>query len=462
MPQLISIDWEADDLTGVEASVSDGEVRVRRCFNFVWPENIVPAEEPQRAGEWLAKSLKEAGVTADQALVVLPREAIVVRRLDLPNAPDAELPDLVRFQAATKSSTSLDRLVLDYVPLPTRGGGRGPSGADGDGRRPATADGSRRRSGRRHRTQAPSASARSPSPNWWRDIEGKHSADPLEATLAIYQDTHRVEITILQQRRVVFSHQTRLTGSDDAGGIRSSIVEINRASVALSQSQHDVQITDVCLIHAGDADPALETALDERFRGQLHVLDVATRERTARRSPEDRAALARFAPAVGMLLSHSGAQVPAVDFLHPRQREVKQDRTKLKAGTGGRRSAVGGRGRLSAVSLAPVESERPDRRRERAGGGTHARPQSGCARTGSGRPHRRVDCRRTRSAGRHDRVETTWAGHGPAVPQDLRAARRQSRCDRDRSPDWVMPSRGKTSKICTKSSNRPGFASCPM
>src|SRR5690606_1861377 len=121
MPHLISIDWEPDNLTGVEASVNDGTARVRRCFNFDIPEGIDLEEEPQRAGQWLTSSLKEAGINGTDALVVLPREAIVVRRLDLPNAPDAELPDLVRFQAATKSSTPLDKLALDYVPIPVEG-----------------------------------------------------------------------------------------------------------------------------------------------------------------------------------------------------------------------------------------------------------------------------------------------------------------------------------------------------
>ena len=38
--------------------------------------------------------------------------------------PDDELPDIVRMQAATKSPTPLDRLRLDFVPLPNRGEGR--------------------------------------------------------------------------------------------------------------------------------------------------------------------------------------------------------------------------------------------------------------------------------------------------------------------------------------------------
>lgn len=329
MPHYISIDWEPDNLTGVEASVSDGSARVRRCFNFDIPEGIDLEEEPQRAGEWLAASLKEAGVGTDEVLVVLPREAIVVRRLELPNAPDAELPDLVRFQAATKSSTPLDKLALDYVPIPVE------EGATSRQVLMMTVDGARLKAIRQVLAAAGlNLRGIGVSPvsvgELVTRIEGEHSADPHQATLIVYQDARRVEITILQQWRVVFTHQLQLTGDED--GIRASLVEINRASVALSQSLHDVKITEVCLIHAGDADPALEEALAKRFGGQLHVLDVVQAKGLQVDPPADRAAMAAYAPAIGMLFSHAGGEVPAVDFLHPRRREEAPDRTKLKLG----------------------------------------------------------------------------------------------------------------------------------
>jgi hypothetical protein len=329
MPNYISIDWEPANLTGVEASVSDGSARVRRCFNFDIPEGIALEEESQRGGEWLAASLKEAGISTDEVLVVLPRESIVVRRLDLPNAPDAELPDLVRFQAATKSSTPLEKLALDYVPIPV---------AEGSSSRQVlmmTVDIARLKAIRQVLAAAGlNLRGIGVSPvavgELVTRVEGEHSADPHQATLIVYQDARRVEITILQQSRVVFTHQLQLTGDED--GIRASLVEINRASVALSQSLHDVKITEVCLIHAGDADPALEEALAKRFGGQLHVLDVNQAKGLQVDSPADRAAMAAYAPAVGMVFSHAGGEVPAVDFLHPRRREVAPDRTKLKLG----------------------------------------------------------------------------------------------------------------------------------
>ncbi|MGE3999784.1 MAG: hypothetical protein AB7I48_06185, partial [Planctomycetaceae bacterium] len=118
MPRLIAFDWEADYLAGVEADVSGAAVHVRRCFRYDWPEETDPPQSAAAWGEWLAEALKGDGISPGEALVVLPREAVVVRTLDLPKVPENELPELVRFQAATKSSTPLDRLALDYLTMP--------------------------------------------------------------------------------------------------------------------------------------------------------------------------------------------------------------------------------------------------------------------------------------------------------------------------------------------------------
>ena len=53
-------------------------------------------------------------------MVTLPRDEAIVKRLELPEVGDAELPVMVRFQAGAKSSVALDELALDFIPLPRR------------------------------------------------------------------------------------------------------------------------------------------------------------------------------------------------------------------------------------------------------------------------------------------------------------------------------------------------------
>jgi Tfp pilus assembly PilM family ATPase len=55
-------------------------------------------------------------------LVCLPRNEAVVKRLELPAVTDAELPQLVAFQAASRSSLPLSDLSLDFIPWRQREG----------------------------------------------------------------------------------------------------------------------------------------------------------------------------------------------------------------------------------------------------------------------------------------------------------------------------------------------------
>ena len=113
MPDVLAIHWERKRLRVIEASVG-GSLRVSQGFVIDVPELAGPG--------WLREALRKHGVTAKQAIVSLPREDAILRQLELPDAPDDDLPLLVSFQASTRSTTPLDQLVLDYVLLPRRVG----------------------------------------------------------------------------------------------------------------------------------------------------------------------------------------------------------------------------------------------------------------------------------------------------------------------------------------------------
>ena len=70
-------------------------------------------------GEWQRGQLRELRISTITVLISLPRQDTVVRQLEVPgDVPDNELPDIVRLQAETKISSSLDQLLLDFLPLP--------------------------------------------------------------------------------------------------------------------------------------------------------------------------------------------------------------------------------------------------------------------------------------------------------------------------------------------------------
>lgn len=337
MSFLLALDWRQDAVSGVEADLSGGKVRVRRTLEFARPEVTGERPDPAALGDWLRSQLSAAGVEAREVLLVLPRDEFVTRRLELPNAPESELPDLVRFQAASKSTTPLDQLALDFVPLPV---------TDPSAGRPAmmaTIDRQELQDLQAICTAAHlELKSIEGSPFAISEVaaraERQRGEDPSLATLVVFQDEHRVELSILQGLGLVFSHQTRLRVHDERA-IRATMAEINRSIVVLGQAAHGaVELARVCLIHDGEVDPALEQALEERFAGRLHIVDPADDEAVA--AGGEGARLAALAPAVGALLGRIQRTVPSIDFLNPRRPPPKRDERKRRMVLGGVAAAV--------------------------------------------------------------------------------------------------------------------------
>lgn len=87
-----------------------------RLITLRWPSPL-SAESVTANGEWLKGELAKQGIIEKQLKLLLPREDIVLRSLELPPAAPAELPDMVRLQTAAKSTVPIDLLVCDYWPL---------------------------------------------------------------------------------------------------------------------------------------------------------------------------------------------------------------------------------------------------------------------------------------------------------------------------------------------------------
>ena len=87
MPNLLALDWNRDALGCVEAELSGGEVCVLRVAQFPWPESIDHREDTATLGDWLKEQLASAGIETGETIVVLSREEVVTRRLELPGRP---------------------------------------------------------------------------------------------------------------------------------------------------------------------------------------------------------------------------------------------------------------------------------------------------------------------------------------------------------------------------------------
>ena len=111
MTSMLIVTWDRRRAYALQADSGT----VSAAWTEEWPEGVTFA---QGAGPWLQQEWSRAGLSAQSLWVVLPREDVVLRHLELPQAPDDELPDLVRFQASGRSTVPIDQLNLDFIPLP--------------------------------------------------------------------------------------------------------------------------------------------------------------------------------------------------------------------------------------------------------------------------------------------------------------------------------------------------------
>ena len=110
MADLLSLHW-GERIVGVEASVTGGVINVRTAFSAARASVLIDDEstDESTSEDGLPTVLATAGVSARVADVVLSQQDVVTRWLELPAVSDAELPEMVRYQAGTKSTLPVDQ-----------------------------------------------------------------------------------------------------------------------------------------------------------------------------------------------------------------------------------------------------------------------------------------------------------------------------------------------------------------
>jgi hypothetical protein len=314
MAERIAIDWEPHRLCGIQADVTAGGMRIQKTFSIEATEEVI--NDPNTVGQWLADELKDKRITARQLTVSLPREDVVVRHLELPPVTDDELPDLVKMQAAAKSSVPMGQLLLDFVPLPNKGSARQVL--------LATVNLDRIE---KIRTAAKNASLELVSVGvsslaaaeliTRAEADFGHAAGDVSVIVAQHGD--RVEIT-LWEGAVYFTHST-LSSSESA-----VLAEISRAVIAVQKQIPDARICRAWVIGDSDDSSKLGNAIRGRFDCDLSYFDPFTSRGVSMGCPVPIGSSAAYAGPIGQLIGQS--TVPAcaiVDFLSPRKAVAKKD-----------------------------------------------------------------------------------------------------------------------------------------
>lgn len=318
LKQFWGIEWSTEGLIGAALRLDGGRVVIEK--NFLIPFTTERSMETSSA-EIIAELASKTSALGPNApcIVVVPREAVVIRQLQLPNVPDDELPTLVRFQAAAKSSTPTASIAVDYIPL-------GPSG-DGQAVLAAMLDANRVQKMRDLLTRAQlQLVSLEVSPFLIAELvarEEEQGGTPELPTLIVAQSGDRVEISILDRRRIIASHAVWLPEGDAARHVSPLQTEINRCLISLSQSHPGVEIDQVYLIEDEHADEAVERMLQERFGEKTHPLNLGL---LGTDIPADHR-LALLALIARGLTGKSGI-VPRVDLVNPRKPTEKVDNTR--------------------------------------------------------------------------------------------------------------------------------------
>lgn len=354
MSDWLILESTREEIVALEVRTSaERGVEVLRSARTELLENF--AADPEVVAAQIKKLVRE--VSTRQVLVVIPREVAVFRQFELPAVPADELPDLVRFQAATRFSTPVDELVIDYIPFAPRVEGMG------------------------HSVLA--ASLDKDLLERWRkgcELAGLQlvgctvsSVGLAEAvvrltpnqttrrpTLIVYGEAAKIELLLLDEGCPLFSAVVHLRGEGQSVE-RLLDRELKRAFVTLGESHPGVEIDQAVLCGQSTL---VGDWLNRTFPDRWTTLDLANVPTSTLRINGDPNSVS--VPALGWALAQEQPQVLGLDFLRPRKRPEPQDWSKWKWGAVAAVAVlmclsayIGFRWRLSALNteLADIEEQ---------------------------------------------------------------------------------------------------------
>ncbi len=317
----LAIEWGSDRVVVLQGKPAGKHINARKAAVLEWPEEIDPGKAPQKAGEWLRGELTSRGFTLKQTLVSLPRESVVVRPLELPNVTNAELPDMVKLQAATKVTLGADKYLLDFIPLPPRGSDTRdvlmttvPTDVTDNISAVLTAAGLE--------ITSIGVSSFNTGELVTRQMDAKTKAAQ-QLHLCVSKAGNRVEVALLRGNCALATSSTRI---DDAlNGQKAVNAEINRLRLSAQQLHGGLPVSHIWVTPNDAEGQGLGEFLSSRHHAEAECFDPLGG--TGEVDPSQRG---HFAAVAGHLLGHSSSQTETVNYLSPRKAVEKRDTRKLK------------------------------------------------------------------------------------------------------------------------------------
>lgn len=325
MARLLAIEWDSREARVAVASPRAGGMTVESLFAV--PLEAAAGESgeegpekkfgPVQMGQAIAAALASQRVAPGPALVALGRGSVELQVLTLPPTPDAELPEMVRFQAVREFTSLGEDWPLDYVPL--------------------NDDAAEQRI----------VVAATVSPAVIKDVRTLCQAAGLEperlllrpaaAAAALLKSPEIAEsrirllidvppgeanLTVTVGERVVFARTAR-TGKDvlaSAEAARPFIGEVRRTLAAVHSQLGEDRVEFVYLIGDTPAHQTLAKTLADELELPAKAIDPLAGVELARRlRKEPPAHPERYLALVGALHQEAVKESPAIDFFHVRK-----------------------------------------------------------------------------------------------------------------------------------------------
>ena len=111
-----TIEWDRDRVLVSSGSIVGGKGQFHLLESIAKPADSTDLLD--LVGALREFSDSDAAAAQKSVDVILPRQFVTIHHVQLPNIPDAEVPELLALQAAMKLTVPVDSVLMDFTPIP--------------------------------------------------------------------------------------------------------------------------------------------------------------------------------------------------------------------------------------------------------------------------------------------------------------------------------------------------------
>lgn len=321
MAKKLAIEWDSQALRMVVARQRGASITVEQAIVVPLSAAGESSESVEaRAGRLLSEQVASFGLSKLPAILGINRSSIELQVFSVPPVPDAELPDIVRYQAIRECANVGDDGVVDFVRLPLT--------SDGQPRVHAAAISAKQLKACHKLCQQAQLQPQSFYIRSFGAARLAASQSSLAGQTFLLVETlaDRVELTVVHQNEVVLTRSTRVPGEPQSDEFLKTLQgEIRRTIIAARTKDSTVAISQIVIL----GQPAAQTQWQEFGRDVktgVTFLDPLSAEHVTSSVDVVPDSASQLGALIGLLLADSTGTHPSIDFLNPRRKPEAPDR----------------------------------------------------------------------------------------------------------------------------------------